>query len=87
MLITLLTDFGLDSHYVAQMKGVLYDLADAPEIVDISHSVRPQNVRQAAFIIDQVVDAFPRDTCHIVVVDPVLARPVVFCSLGLPNNF
>ena len=70
MLITLLTDFGLDSHYVAQMKGVLYDLADAPEIVDISHSVRPQNVRQAAFIIDQVVDTFPRDTCHVVVVDP-----------------
>ena len=70
MLITLLTDFGLDSHYVAQMKGVLYDLADAPEIVDISHAVRPQNVRQAAFIIDQVVETFPRDTCHIVVVDP-----------------
>jgi S-adenosylmethionine hydrolase len=69
-LITLLTDFGPDSHYVAQMKGVLLGLNPGLRIVDLSHAVAPQQIRQAAFLLQQSVAAFPADTCHVVVVDP-----------------
>lgn len=69
MIITLLTDFGYDSGYVAQMKGVAAGITDA-NIIDITHEVKPHNVREAAFILQSVVPYFPVGTIHVVVVDP-----------------
>ncbi|MDG2382952.1 MAG: SAM-dependent chlorinase/fluorinase [Pirellulaceae bacterium] len=70
MLITLLTDFGEGSQYVAQMKGVILGLHSEARIVDVSHSVPPQAIRQAGRRLDAIVDAFPANSCHLVVVDP-----------------
>jgi hypothetical protein len=39
-------------------------------IVDISHSIRPQDVFQAAFLLHTAWGYFPEGTIHIVVVDP-----------------
>ncbi len=69
-LIALTTDFGTGSHYVAQMKGVLLGLNPSLQIVDLTHDVAPQQIRQAAFLLQQSVPAFPAETCHVVVVDP-----------------
>ncbi len=69
-LVTLTTDFGPSSHYVAQMKGVMLGINPQLQLVDLSHAVPPQQVHQAAFLLQQTVDAFPPDTCHVVVVDP-----------------
>lgn len=68
-LVTLLTDFGLSDGYVAQMKGVIAGIVDAA-VVDVSHAVPPQDVMRAAFLIDEVVDAFAADAVHLIVVDP-----------------
>lgn len=69
-LITLTTDFGADSPYVAQMKGVIYSrLADC-RIVDVTHSIVPQSVREAAFLLPTNVLLFPPGAVHVVVVDP-----------------
>ncbi len=68
-LITMLTDFGTDSHYVAAMKGVILGWLDAT-LVDISHAVAPQDVLQGAFLLSEVYECFPRGTVHLVVVDP-----------------
>ncbi|MCP4193202.1 MAG: SAM-dependent chlorinase/fluorinase [Planctomycetaceae bacterium] len=70
MLITLLTDFGEGSQYVAQMKGVILGIHSEARIVDVSHSVPPQAIQVAGRRLDSIVDAFSADTCHIVVVDP-----------------
>lgn len=70
MIITLLTDFGEGSHYVAQMKGVILGLNPDVRIVDISHSVPPQQIEVAARIVDQTTGVFPPGTCHVLVVDP-----------------
>jgi S-adenosylmethionine hydrolase len=69
-MITLLTDFGTDDGYVAQMKGVMLGIAPEVTIVDVTHAVPPQDVRRAALILDEVVEAFPPGTVHVVVVDP-----------------
>jgi S-adenosylmethionine hydrolase len=69
-LVSLMTDFGTGSHYVAQMKGVLLGLNPSLRIVDLTHDVAPQQIRQAAFLLQQSVAAFPPETCHVVVVDP-----------------
>lgn len=74
-IITLTTDFGLDDAYVAAMKGVILDINPDATIVDICHSIEPQNIRQGAFVLSTVHGYFPQDTVHLVVVDPGVGGP------------
>jgi len=68
--ITLTTDFGTGDGYVASMKGVILGINPKVNIVDISHSVEPQFIRDASFIIHTSWRYFPEGSIHIVVVDP-----------------
>ncbi len=69
-IITLTTDFGTDDAYVAAMKGVILGINPAAAIVDISHSIEPQAIGEAAFVLSTACPFFPKDTVHLVVVDP-----------------
>lgn len=69
-MITLLTDFGTRDSYVAQMKGVILGINPEAIIVDVTHEIPPQAIMQGAMCLDDVFDAFPEGTIHIVVVDP-----------------
>ena len=69
-IITLTTDFGLADGYVAAMKGVVLGINPEAKLVDICHSIKPQNVSQAAFVLSTVYEFFPRRTIHLVVIDP-----------------
>ena len=69
-LITLLTDFGTQDAYVASMKGVILSLNPKATIVDITHEVKPQDILQASFLLFSCYSYFPKDTIHMVVVDP-----------------
>ncbi len=74
-IITLTTDFGLDDAYVAAMKGVILEINPGATVVDISHSIDPQNIRQGAFVFSTAYPYFPQDTVHLVVVDPGVGGP------------
>ena len=69
-IITLTTDFGLTDAYVAAMKGVILGINPEVKLVDICHSIKPQNISQAAFILSTAYKFFPQRTIHVVVVDP-----------------
>jgi S-adenosylmethionine hydrolase len=69
-IITLTTDFGLTDAYVAAMKGVILGINPEATLVDISHTIKPQNIPQAAFVLSTAYQFFPRKTIHLVVVDP-----------------
>ncbi len=69
-IVALLTDFGLSDAYVGTMKGVLLALCPAARLVDLTHDVQPQNVRQAAYLLVTAYPYFPADTVFLVVVDP-----------------
>ncbi|MFC1982843.1 S-adenosyl-l-methionine hydroxide adenosyltransferase family protein [Chloroflexota bacterium] len=69
-IITLTTDFGLADAYVAAMKGVILSINPEAKLVDICHSVRPQAISQAAFVLSTAYEYFPKGTVHLVVVDP-----------------
>ena len=69
-IITLTTDFGPSDAYVAAMKGVILSINPQANIIDISHSIEPQNVLQAAFILNVAYRYFPAQTVHVAVVDP-----------------
>lgn len=83
-LITLTTDFGRDSPYVAQMKGVILSRNPEAQIVDISHGIAPQDVREGALVLADVCHRFPPRTIHLCVVDPGVGtdRRVLFAQVG-----
>ncbi len=92
-IITLTTDFGEDSPYVAAMKGVILSINTQVHIVDLTHLIPPQDLRHAAHFLSQSVPCFPAGSLHVVVVDPGVGteRGILYVELGkhrllVPDN-
>ncbi len=82
--ITLTTDFGIGSPYVAQMKAVILGIVPDVQLVDITHAVQPQSVLHGALILDETIHHFPSGTIHVAVVDPGVGtdRAILLAELG-----
>lgn len=85
--VTLTTDFGLDDEYVGVMKGVILRFAPAAGIIDLSHRIEPQNILQAASLLEAGYSYFPPNTLHVVVVDPGVgtSRKILWAKSGHYN--
>jgi S-adenosylmethionine hydrolase len=83
-IITLTTDFGEGSRYVAAMKGVILSINPQVRLVDLSHGVRHQNVRQGAIVLAETAPYFPPQTIHVAVVDRGVGtgRRIVYARMG-----
>lgn len=83
-IVTLTTDFGVGSPYVAQMKGVILSIDPTVNLVDISHAVRPQDIRQGAVVLADVTRRFPAGTIHVAVIDPSVGteRAILYAEMG-----
>ncbi|MDT9546006.1 MAG: SAM-dependent chlorinase/fluorinase [Chlorobium phaeovibrioides] len=68
--IVLMTDFGLADTYVGQMKGVILTIAPEARIIDLTHSINPQNVAEGAFLLQRALPYLPPASTIITVVDP-----------------
>lgn len=71
-IITLTTDFGEKDHFVGAIKGAIYSELEDVKIVDISHSVSPFNVPEAAYIIQNAYSSFPKGSIHLIGIDSEL---------------
>jgi hypothetical protein len=69
------TDFGLVDPYVGIIKGVVLGINPGAALIDLTHQVSPQNVRQAAFVLGYSAGFFPPGSVHVVVVDPQVGTP------------
>jgi S-adenosylmethionine hydrolase len=69
-LITFTTDFGVNDHFVGTMKGVIYQINPAAQIVDICNGVNSFDILDGALTIAQAYKYYPADTLHMVIVDP-----------------
>ena len=87
-IITLITDFGGADYYVGTMKGVILNINPDVQLVDICHQISPYDIFEAAYALVQSYRFFPRDTIHLVVVDPGVgtARRPILASAG-PYRF
>jgi len=74
-IITFLTDFGTKDNYVASMKGVILSINPNCTLIDITHHVKPQDIREGAFILANTYSYFPKGTIHLSVVDPGVGGP------------
>jgi S-adenosylmethionine hydrolase len=83
-IVTLTTDFGGGSPYVAQIKAVMLSRNPELHLVDVTHDVRPQDIRGGAVVVDDVCRRFPPRTIHIAVIDPGVGtqRELVFARIG-----
>jgi S-adenosyl-L-methionine hydrolase (adenosine-forming) len=68
--IALLTDFGITDPYVGIMKGVIASINPRAGMIDVTHSVNPQDIVQGAFFLLKSYRYFPPGTVFTVVVDP-----------------
>ena len=71
-IITLTTDFGEKDHFAGTVKGAIYSELEDVRIVDISHSVDPFHLMEAAYIIQNAYQSFPPGTIHIIGIDSEL---------------
>ncbi len=69
MVITFLSDFGLQDDFVGTCHGVMKRIAPDAEIIDITHGVPPQRVLQGALILRNTLPYMPEGV-HLAVVDP-----------------
>jgi S-adenosylmethionine hydrolase len=91
--VTLTTDFGEGSRYVAAMKGALLRTNPDVHLIDLTHSIPPQDVVAGARFLAETVAWFPPGTLHVVVVDPGVGstRQILYVEwrdqrLLLPDN-
>ena len=68
-MIVLLTDFG-HSEYVGVMKGVIYSIAADAKVVDLCHSIGPQSIIEASWVLKNNYKHFPKGAIFCCVVDP-----------------
>jgi S-adenosylmethionine hydrolase len=68
--VTLTTDFGDGSSYVAAMKGAVLAVNPAARLLDLTHRLPPQDLIAAAYFLSDSLPWFPEGTIHVVVVDP-----------------
>jgi S-adenosylmethionine hydrolase len=65
-IITLTTDLGLKDYYVSAIKGtILSQLADV-SIIDVSHQIPTYNIQDAAFVLKNAYQSFPKGSIHII---------------------
>ena len=69
-IITLTTDFGTRDPFVGMMKGVILGICPDARLVDLTHDVAPQDVLEAALVLESSARFFPAGTVHLAVVDP-----------------
>lgn len=86
-IITLTTDFGEKDHFAGAIKGAIYSELPAVKIVDISHSVAPFNIAEAAYIIRNAYNSFPKGSIHIIGIDSELNPENKHIAISLDDHY
>jgi S-adenosylmethionine hydrolase len=83
--IALLTDFGERGGYVGMMHGILRRICPAAQVIDLTHAVMPQAIREGAFLLQNAVPYFPPGTIYVAVVDPGVGTSRRAICLDVPG--
>ena len=82
-IIAFMTDFGLADGDVGILKGVALGITPDAQLIDITHTIAPQNVGSGAWILSVSYRYFPRGTVFVCVVDPGVGssrRPIAVAA-------
>jgi S-adenosyl-L-methionine hydrolase (adenosine-forming) len=70
LVVTLTSDFGEGSPYVAAMKAAVLRACPAAQVLDVSHAIEPFAIDSAAFVLWAGTRHFGVRSVHLAVVDP-----------------
>ncbi len=90
-LIAIISDYGTKDTYVGTLKATLYNNNSEANIVDISHSVKPFDIVDAAIKLKWAYRYFPSGTVFLIAVDPDPSTELIIVStekyyIVAPNN-
>lgn len=71
-IVALLTDYGTRDQYAGSLRGAVLAACPEAQVVDITHEITRQGVREAAFVLRATVPVFPAGTAFVAVVDPTV---------------
>lgn len=86
-LITLTTDFGLQDAYVGQIKGAILRRNIKAVIIDLTHAITAHDILGAAVTIRSSYHYFPRQSVHMVVVDPGVGSQRKILAMQADDHF
>ncbi|MDH7912738.1 SAM-dependent chlorinase/fluorinase [Winogradskyella sp. SYSU M77433] len=86
-IITLTTDFGEKDHFAGAIKGAIHSELSDINIVDISHSISPFDTSEAAYIILNAYNSFPKGTIHIIGIDSELSPENKHIAVSLDDHY
>jgi len=86
-IITLTTDFGEKDHFAGAIKGAIYSELPDVRIVDISHSVSPFSIPEAAYIIQNAYSSFPKGTIHLIGIDSEINEENKHIAIKLDDHY
>jgi S-adenosylmethionine hydrolase len=69
MIVTLLTDYGLEDEFVGVCHAVIRSIAPGVQIVDLTHGILRHDVREGAVVLANAIPYLPFGV-HMAVVDP-----------------
>jgi hypothetical protein len=85
-MIVMMTDFGINDPYQAQMESVLVQQAPEASIISLFASLPDWDIQLSAYLIPAYIDEFPAGTVFLCVVDPgvgtIQRQPVVIEADG-----
>ncbi|MBV6438531.1 MAG: 5'-fluoro-5'-deoxy-adenosine synthase [Saprospiraceae bacterium] len=85
--VTLTTDFGTQDFYTGALKGALLSRAPEIRLVDISHNIKPFDIVQGAFVVQNIWREFPAGTIHLIGVNCVYQPGFRFVATRQEGHF
>jgi S-adenosyl-L-methionine hydrolase (adenosine-forming) len=87
LVVTLTSDFGGDSPYVAAMKAAVLRACPEAQLVDVSHSIEPFAIDTGAFVLWAGTRHFGVRSVHLAVVDPGVGGERRRLALAVDGRF
>ena len=86
-IVTFTSDFGLNDYYVALIKGSMLSENPSLNIIDISHNINNYDIVQAAFILKNAFESFPKGTIHILSVNSFYNKKQKFLAIRYNEHY
>ncbi|RLD77235.1 MAG: hypothetical protein DRJ07_15000, partial [Bacteroidetes bacterium] len=64
-IVTLISDWNSSDYYIGAIKGRILSSCPGVMIVDVNHQIASYNITQAAFVLKNTYQNFPKGTIHI----------------------
>lgn len=86
-IITIISDLSEKDFYLASVKAKIHSQLDDIQVVDISNNINAFDIGQAAFVLQNVINDFPKNTVHLIGVDTGAMDEYTHLGIRYKNQF